>query len=139
MSATHVRVRAGGEHYALPVEDVREIARRGRITPVPGAPPQVLGVWNLRGDVMAAVDLAVALGLAAATADAAAEGRIVVAERGELRAGLAVEAVVEVGPLPAASEPAESPYLEGAVLVDRTPVGIVDLGAVLAAAAERAR
>jgi purine-binding chemotaxis protein CheW len=140
MSATHIRVRVAGEHYALPVEGVREIARRGRITPVPGAPPPVLGVWNLRGDLMAAVDLGAALGLTAAAEDGAAEAaRIVVAELGELRAGLAVEAVVEVGPLPVTIEPADSAYLEGAVLVDSTLVGVVDLAAMLDAVAERVR
>ena len=140
MSAIHVRVRAGGEHYALPVEDVREIARMGRITPVPGAQAQVLGVWNLRGDVIAAVDLAAALGLVGGAGDEAPErGRILVAERGELRAGLAVDEVVDVGALPETIEPTEGSYLEGMVLVDRTPVGIVDVGALLAAAAERVR
>lgn len=129
MSGIHVRVRAGGEHYALPVEGVREIAKRDQITPVPGAPAGVLGVWNLRGDVIAAVDLAAVLGLGAGAESG--DNRIVVAEHGELRAGLAVEAVVEVGPLPAAIDPAESDYLEGQVRVDRTPVGVIDLGAVL--------
>jgi purine-binding chemotaxis protein CheW len=138
MSAIHVRVRAGGEHYALPVEGVREIARRDRITPVPGAPDTVLGVWNLRGDVIAAVDLATMLGLGLA-AGAEEEGRIVVAEEGGLRAGLAVEAVIGVGALPEVVEPAESEYLEGAVLVDRTQIGILDLGTVLGAAAGVAR
>jgi chemotaxis signal transduction protein len=133
MSGIHVRVRAGGEQYALPVQGVREITKRERITPVPGAPVGVLGVWNLRGDVIAAVDFAGLLGLEG-FADTG-EARIVVVEHGELRAGLAVEAVTEVGPLPAAIEPAESDYLRGAVRIDRVPVGVVDLGALLGAAA----
>jgi chemotaxis signal transduction protein len=130
MSGIHVRVRAGGEHYALPVEGVREIARRDRITPVPGAPAAVLGVWNLRGDVIAALDLAALLGLEGS----AEEGRIVVAERAGLRAGLAVDEVTDVGALPERIEAADSDYLEGSVLVGSTPVGIIDLGAVLGAA-----
>jgi purine-binding chemotaxis protein CheW len=131
MTGIHVRVRAGGEQYALPVEGVREITKRERITPVPGAAAGVLGVWNLRGDVIAAVDLASLLGLEG-SADTS-EARMVVAEHGELRAGLTVEAVTEVGPLPDAIEPADSDYLRGAVRVDRAPVGVVDLGAVLGA------
>ena len=137
MTGIHVRVRAGGEQYALPVEGVRQITKRERITPVPGAPAAVLGVWNLRGDVIAAVDLASLLGLER-SADSN-EARMVVAEHGELRAGLTVEAVTEVGPLPATIEPAESDYLQGAVRVDRIPVGVVDLGALLGAAAGGAR
>lgn len=132
MSGVHVRVRAGGEHYALPVENVREIARHDRITPVPGAPDAVLGVWNLRGDVIAAVDLAAILGLDSS----GPAGRIVIADESGMRAGLAVEEVLGVEALPAAVEAADSELLEGAVLVDGTPVGIVDLGAVLGTAAE---
>lgn len=133
MSAMHVRVLSGGEHYALPVEAVREIAKLGAITPVPGAPAEVLGVWNLRGDVMGVIDLAALLGL-----DPGLEpGRIVVAEQGDLRAGLAVESVVDVGPLPEALEPVDSEYVSGAVLVDRVPVGVIDLGAALGAVSAR--
>lgn len=130
MTAMHVRVRSGREHYALPVEGVREIAQVGRISPVPGAPPEVLGVWNLRGDVMAVVDLAAVLGI-----EGEEPGRIVVAEAGDLHAGLAVEEVIDVCPIPEAREAVESEYLSGSVLVDRLPVGIVDVGAVLAGTA----
>ncbi len=94
MTGVHVRVRVGGEDYALPVEGVREVANRGRITPVPGAPP-TLGVWNLRGEVMAIVDLAALLGLE----DESESTRVVIAEEGDIRAGFAVESVVDVGPL----------------------------------------
>jgi purine-binding chemotaxis protein CheW len=131
MSAMHVRVRSGGEHYALPVGGVREIARLGQITPVPGAPAAVLGIWNLRGDVMAALDLATLLGLE----PDAEPSRILVAEDGELRAGLTVESVLDVGSLPESLEPTDSEYLSGVVLIERTPVGVIDLAAVLGAAA----
>lgn len=134
MTAMHLRVRSGREHYALPVEGVREIAPVGRISPVPGSPPEVLGVWNLRGDVMAVVDLAGVLGI-----EAGKPGRVVVAEAGDLHAALAVEEVIDVCSLPDAREPVESEYLSGSVLVDRLPVGIVDLGAVLAGTARAER
>lgn len=126
----HVRVRAGGEHYALPVSGVREIAPLARITPVPGAPAAILGVWNLRGDVIAAVDLGLLLGLGGA----AEPTRIVVGEDGGVRAGLVVESVTDVGPLPEALEPADSALLSAAALIDGEPVGIIDIGALLAAA-----
>jgi len=128
MSSMHVRVRAGNEHYALPVAGVREIAKLGEITPVPGAPAVVLGVWNLRGDVMAVLDLATLLGLGGAE-----PGRIVVVEEGDLHGGLAVESVLDVGAIPEPLEPTDSEYLLGAVLVERVPVGVIDLGAVLGA------
>ena len=44
MSSMHVRVRAGNEHYALPVGGVREIAKFDQITPVPSTPTTMLGI-----------------------------------------------------------------------------------------------
>ena len=131
MSRVHVRVLAGGEHYALPVTGVLEIADTGKVTPVPGAPPGVLGVRNLRGQVIPVIDLATMLGLS----DDAESERIVVTEDGSLRAALAVTSTVDVGELGAATEEVESPYLSGAILVDGALVGIVDVPALLAATA----
>ena len=134
MTAMHLRVRSGEEEYALPVEEVREIAPLGRVSPVPGAPAEVLGIWNLRGEVMALIELAAALGIAGGEAS-----RIVVAERGDLHAGLVVDEVIDICSLPEAREPAESEYLSGSVLVDGVPVGIVDVGAALAGTAHAER
>ena len=47
----------GRESYGLPVRDVREIIRLCPITPAPRMPPHVRGVINLRGSVIAVIDL----------------------------------------------------------------------------------
>ena len=47
----------GDESYGLPVLNVREIIRLCPITPVPRMPPHVKGVINLRGTVIAVLDL----------------------------------------------------------------------------------
>jgi len=130
MTAMHLRVRSGNEEYAIPVREVREITPLGRVSPVPGAPAEVLGIWNLRGEVMAVVNLAAALGIAGGKAS-----RIVVAEQGDLQAGLAVDEVIDICSFPEAREPVDSEYLSGSVLVDGGPVGIVDVGAMLAGTA----
>ena len=127
MSAIHVRVLVAGEHYALPVEQILEVAELGDLTPVPGSPPQIVGVHNLRGQVVPVIALATQLGLAAKE-----QTRIVVVEIGERRAGLMVDAVLDVGELSPASEQVESPYLLGATLVDGILVGMLDLDVVLA-------
>jgi purine-binding chemotaxis protein CheW len=129
MSAMHVRVRTGRESYALPVAGVSEIATLGPITPVPGAPPAVLGVWNLRGDVIAAIDLGALMGLGPTVV----ARRFVVAEDGELRGGLVVDAVVDVTVLPEALEQVDSEYLSAMVMIEGVPVGVIDVGAVLGA------
>lgn len=53
----------GGELFALDVAAVREVVTVDEVTPVPLAPPHVLGVANLRGTVLAVVDPRAVLGL----------------------------------------------------------------------------
>lgn len=53
----------GAQEYALPVLRVREIIRQQEATPVPEAPAHVLGVFNLRGQVIPLVDLRRRLGM----------------------------------------------------------------------------
>jgi purine-binding chemotaxis protein CheW len=49
---------------ALPSDDVREVIRHGAPTPVPLAPPDVVGLISLRGEMATVVDLARRLGRA---------------------------------------------------------------------------
>ena len=55
-----------GSPYALPVEDVREVARLRPITPLPRARHDLLGVISLRGQVLCVIDPRRRLGLPAA-------------------------------------------------------------------------
>jgi purine-binding chemotaxis protein CheW len=127
MTSLHVRVRVGGESYALPVTDVLEVAALGEVAPLPGAPSAILGVRNLRGQILPVVDLANVLGLPAGTSP----DRVVVTESGGRRAGLAVEAIDDVDELADADEPAESPYLTGAVLSANELIGVLNVASVL--------
>jgi purine-binding chemotaxis protein CheW len=121
-----VRVQVADEHYALPVADVLEVAELGEVTPVPGAGASVLGVRNLRGQVLPVVDLATVFELPPANPE-----RIVIAEHGGRRAGLAVDTVAGVEELPDASEEVDSHHLVGAALADGALVGVIDVGSVL--------
>ena len=127
MSGTHVRVRVAGEQYALPVTSVLEVAERGEITPVPGAPPEVIGVRNFHGQVIPVIDMASRLGL---DRDAEAPLIVVAQERGH-QAALAVDEVLEVGEIPEASNETESDLLVGAAAIEGSLVGVVDVAAVL--------
>ncbi len=55
--------RLGGAEYALEVSDVQEVLRDGEWSVVPLAPASVLGLMNLRGQIVTVVDLATHLGL----------------------------------------------------------------------------
>jgi chemotaxis signal transduction protein len=103
------------------------VAELGEVTPLPGASAAILGVRNLRGQVVPVVDLANVLGLPGAPAPA----RIVIVEDAARKAGLAVDAIVGVEPLPGASEEVDSPHLAGAALCEGALVGVLDVASVL--------
>jgi len=46
----------GDEHYAVELKRVREIIRISNIVPVPGTPSYVLGITNIRGNVVTVID-----------------------------------------------------------------------------------
>ena len=47
----------GGEWFALPLDSVSEISRVPPVTPVPGVEGFVVGLTNLRGNVLAVLDM----------------------------------------------------------------------------------
>ncbi len=57
-----------GSTYGLPILKVREILSYEGATPVPGTPPSIRGVVNVRGAVVPIVDLAVKFGRGATDA-----------------------------------------------------------------------
>ena len=46
-----------GEMFALEVEDVQEVLMEQPLTPVPRAPEHIVGLLNLRGQIISAIDL----------------------------------------------------------------------------------
>lgn len=123
----YLRVTAAGEHYALPVARVLEVVETGDVTPVAGAPATIAGVRNLRGQLVPVLDLAAVLGLPRS----ASPRCIAIAEDDLGRVGLAIDGVLDVNVLPAADSDVAIPGLDGAVLVDGTLVGVVDVPALV--------
>ena len=126
-SDVHVYVRVGAERYALPVENVLEVDRLGELSPVPGAGGSSLGVRSHHGQVLSVFDLAAVFGI---DRDGLPQ-RIVVAVDAGRRAGLAIDEVTDVGPLPPATEESASPFLHGSTLAGGHVVGVVNVRGVL--------
>lgn len=82
------------EEYGLPIESVQGIIRYEEPTPVPRAPEDIDGVFNLRGQVLPLIDLG--RRLRGAPLEPTAASRIIVAECGLGPVGLSVDAVREV-------------------------------------------
>jgi chemotaxis signal transduction protein len=134
MNGVHVRLRVGRERYAVPIDNVLEVAELGSLCPLPGAGGAVLGVRNLRGQVLPVFDLARVLAI---TGDPAPP-RVVVAEHAGRLAGLAVDEVTDVGTLAGDAEPAEAAHLSGAILEEGQLVGIIDVERLFGALAAKA-
>lgn len=119
----YVRLSVGAEAYAMPVENVLEVAELGAVTAVPGARPDLLGIRNLRGRILPVADLALVLGIARNAPPA----RLVVAEDAGRTAGFAVGEVAAIGELPEPRQDAESDLLAGAALCGGELVGVIDV------------
>lgn len=93
--------RLGSEEYGIDIDLVREIIRRTEVTPVPHAAESVKGVINLRGKIIAIVDLHSRFGLE--RGEPSPSERIIVVETDNHLVGLEVDAATEVMHLPADS------------------------------------
>ena len=62
-SASYVTFSLANETYAIDVLQVQEVLKLTEIAPVPGVPDYILGIINLRGDVVTVIDARRRMGL----------------------------------------------------------------------------
>ena len=89
-----VTFRLENESYGINVMQVQEVLRYTEIAPVPGAPPYVLGIINLRGNVVTVIDTRSRFALP--NAETTDQTRIVIIEAESQVVGILVDAVAEV-------------------------------------------
>ena len=92
-----LRLRCGTQAYALELLKVQEVVLPVPLLPLRGTAPEMLGIMNLRGQVVPVMDLGLHLGAASAEDDA--QTRIVVLEENGETLGLRVSAVEDVANL----------------------------------------
>ena len=125
------------EEFGLPITRVREVIRVGEITRVPQVPPHVRGVTNLRGRILAVVEIRSRLGLSPAEISPAS--RIVVVDVAGRSLGLLVDRVSQVtkvpvesvAPVPEEVASPESDYVTGVARRDSRLIILLDLDRVL--------
>lgn len=93
-SSRWLRLRCGSQAYALELLKVQEVVLPVPLLPLRGTAPAMLGIMNLRGQVVPVMDLGIHLGGAPAGEDALT--RIVVLEENGEIMGLRVTAVEDV-------------------------------------------
>lgn len=132
-----VTFRLEDEMYGINVMQVQEVLRVTEIAPVPGAPDYVLGIINLRGNVVTVVDTRERLGLGSKEVDEST--RIVIIEADKLVVGILVDAVAEVVDLrtseiesaPSVGNDESSKYIQGVASRDGDLLILVDLNKLL--------
>lgn len=125
------------EVYGINVMQVQEVLRVTEIAPVPGAPAYVLGIINLRGNVVTVIDTRKRFGLPSSEVDDSS--RIVVIESENQVVGILVDAVAEVVELhegdidaaPNVGTEDSSRYIQGVATREDGLLILVDLNKLL--------
>ena len=110
----------GRNRYALEAGFVRAVVSLKDITPLPSVPAFVRGVVNVRGDILAAIDLSLLLGVP----DGTAFGQIIVVKDGETEFGVLASETFGWRSVPVSAVlPARDPHLKG---VTKQGVAVLD-------------
>ncbi len=132
-----VTFRLGDEKYGINVMQVQEVLRITEIAPVPGAPTYVLGIINLRGNVVTVIDTRNRFGLMSKETDDSS--RIVIIETEDHIIGILVDSVAEVVELrasemetaPNVGNDESSKYIQGVTSIENELLILVDLNKFL--------
>ena len=135
-----VTFRLENESYGINVTQVREVLRVSEIAPVPGTPHYVLGIINLRGNVVTVMDTRKRFGLRDREPGSDDDAtRIVIIEVDEQEVGIMVDSVAEVVDLresdietaPSVGNDETSRYIQGVTSRDGELLILVDLNKLL--------
>ena len=132
-----VTFRLDNEIYGVNVMQVKEVLRYSEIAPVPGAPNFVLGIINLRGNVVTVIDTCQRFGLN--PSDITDSTRIMILEVEGHVIGILVDAVSEVVYLrqseieaaPNVGNEESSKFIQGVCHKNGTLLILVDLDKLL--------
>jgi purine-binding chemotaxis protein CheW len=131
--------RIADEWYAVSVEDVREIFQEYAITPIPCVPAYILGVVNVRGEILSVTDSAGIMGIGTVqTSDGTAPPAIVIAND-EIATALVVDEIGDISEV--ANESIEPPisiidrsqaeFVAGSVYINGSMVGLISINRML--------
>ncbi|HHZ88777.1 MAG TPA: chemotaxis protein CheW [Chromatiales bacterium] len=134
-----VTFRLADETYGINVMQIQEVLRVTEIAPVPGAPNYVLGIINLRGNVVTVIDTRTKFGLMPKQVDDLS--RIVIIESDGQVVGMMVDSVAEVADVreseidsaPNVGNNESSRYIQGVCSREDYLLILVDLNNLLTA------
>jgi len=131
-----VVVRLGEEFFGIGLQVIQEFAELLRVTPIPCCPNHVVGLMNLRGNLITVLDISESLGL---SVQVRADRKIVVMNSPQGQVGVLVDEVLQVlglqaaellPVLPANRAPGRE-YLQGTVPYGSKMLSLLDLPVLL--------
>lgn len=128
-----VTFRLAEETYGINVMQVQEVLRMTDVAPVPGAPHFVLGIINLRGNVVTVLDLRTRLNLP--RVETTEQSRILIVETHDMALGLLVDSISEVVNLqndeidssPTAGNEEGGRYIQGVYSTDERLIILIEI------------
>jgi purine-binding chemotaxis protein CheW len=90
----HILIKVAGSEYAIRAADVYQMESYAGATPVPGAPPYVAGLVQVRQQILPVIDLRVRFGLP--KVEPTLDSRVVVVQLGTRLVGMLVDSAREV-------------------------------------------
>lgn len=131
-----IAFRIADQEFCVNIMSVREIRGWTQATPVPHAPPYMMGVINLRGVVLPIIDLSQRLGMP--KAEPTPRHVIIVAQVGSKVVGLLVEAVSDIltvtddaiQPTPEVASDLQRGFARGILAIDKRMICLVELEAI---------
>jgi purine-binding chemotaxis protein CheW len=85
--------RLGSEEYAISIDQIKEVVHTPRIARMPHLPEYIVGVANVRGNIVALIDLEKKFNISRTESIAADQQYTLVVESNELKAGIQVNEV----------------------------------------------
>jgi purine-binding chemotaxis protein CheW len=129
----------GEEFYGVDVENIREVVRTGKITPVPNVHYHVLGIMNLRGRIFPVISLRRFFGMEDLDPEKSKKSKILVVEDEEgFQFGVFVDDVSEVSvyyvdelePITSVKF-SGSKYARGVLRRDNKPIVVIDIKEIM--------
>lgn len=134
----YIRFSVSDKVFAVPLESALEIGERPSITPIPNIPEWILGISNIRGEIVSMVDLCRFLNIGIPQRITAP--RYVVLHNQHIKIGVLVDQILGMLTLSdPESEIQKSPYIDGefalytkgVIPFEKKPVNIIDIERML--------
>lgn len=131
--------RIGEEWYAVGVDCVREIFQEYELTSIPCVPDFILGVVNVRGEILSVTDPARIMRIGTIEGQEGAKPPAIVIANDDVATALVVDEIGDITDVPSGSiEPpvsiidrSQSEFIEGSVYVAQNMVGLLKVSRIL--------